>query len=58
MGVQFGGQMTTGSGHSHLEETMSMLGVTKANFISTERDIGQSWKEKLTESMFDRINVR
>ena len=50
--------MTTGSGHSHLEETMSMLGVTKANFISTERDIGQSWKEKLTESMFDRINVR
>ena len=50
------GQMTTGGGHSHLEETMSMLGVpvmTKANFISTERDIGHWWKEKLAESMLE-----
>ncbi len=38
------GQMGTGGGHSHLEETMSVLGVpvmTQASFISTERDIGK-----------------
>ncbi len=37
------GQMSTGGGHSHLEETMSVLGIpvmTQASFISTERDIG------------------
>ena len=48
--------MTTDGGHSHLEETMSMLGVpvmTKANFISTEHDIGHWWKEKLAESMLE-----
>ena len=50
------GQMATGGGHSHLEETMSVLGVpamTKASFISTERSIGQWWKEKLAESMVE-----
>ncbi len=50
------GQMATGGGHSHLEETMSVLGVpvmTPASFISTERDIGNWWKEKLTESMIE-----
>ena len=48
------GQMATGGGHSHLEETMSILGVpvmTKASFINTERQIGNWWKEKLVESM-------
>ena len=38
------GQMATGGGHSHLEESMSVLGVrvmSKASFINTERDIGQ-----------------
>ena len=48
------GQMATGGGHSHLEVSMSVLGVrvmSKASFINTERDIGQWWKEKLAESM-------
>lgn len=46
--------MSTGGGHSHLEETMSVLGVpvmTQRSFIHTEHDIGQWWKEKLAESM-------
>ena len=50
------GQMVTGGGHSHLEESMSVLGVpvmTQASFISTERDIGWWWKEKLAESMIE-----
>lgn len=50
------GQMATGGGHSHLEETLSVLGVpvmSKATFISTERDIGQWWSEKLRESMVE-----
>ena len=37
------GHMVTGGGHSHLEETMSVLEVpvmTKKSFINTERDIG------------------
>ena len=49
-------QMATGGGHSHLEETMSVLGVpvmTKACFINTERQIGKWWKEKLKESMLE-----
>ncbi len=46
----------TGSGHSHLEEAMGVLGVpvmSKATFIHTERDIGDWWKEKLMESMLE-----
>ena len=46
--------MTTGGGHSHLEESMGVLGIpvmTKPSFISTERSIGEWWKEKLMESM-------
>ena len=48
------GQMSTGGGHSQLEEAMSVVGVpvmTKKSFISTERDIGASWKKELSESM-------
>ncbi len=50
------GQMVTGSGHSHLEEAMGVLGVpvmSKATYIHTERDIGYWWKEKLMESMLE-----
>lgn len=48
------GQMSTGGGHSQLEETMSLVGVpvmTKMSFISTERDVGEWWKQELQESM-------
>ena len=48
------GQMATGTGHSQQEETMGVMGVpvmSKASFIQTERDIGESWKEKLRSSM-------
>ena len=41
------GQMATGGGHGHLEQTMSVLGVpvmTPASFITTERDLGLWWK--------------
>ncbi len=47
-------QMTTGGGHSHLEESMGVLGIpvmTKPSIISTERSIGEWWQEKLMESM-------
>ena len=50
------GHMCIGSGHSHLEESMSVMGVpvmTKSCFISTERQIGLWWKEKLKESMLE-----
>ncbi len=50
------GQMVTGSGHSHLEEAMGVLGVpvmTKSAFIKTERDIREWWKEKLSQSMLE-----
>ncbi len=48
------GQMSTGQGHSQLEESLSVLGVpvmTKSSFISTERDIGEQWKADLQQSM-------
>ena len=48
------GQMTTGLGHSQLQESMSVIGIpvmTKASFIDTERDIGGWWKEDLQQSM-------
>ena len=48
------GQMSTGGGHSALEETMSIMGVpvmTKNSFIDTERVIGEMWKQELLQSM-------
>ena len=50
------GQMTTGGGHSQLQETMSIVGVpimSKSSFIHTERDIGEWWKVQLRESMIE-----
>ena len=48
------GQMATGTGHSQLQESLSAMGIpvmTKASFISTERDIGECWKRMLLSSM-------
>ncbi len=48
------GQMSTGGGHSNLEETMSVMGVpvmTKSTFIETENAIGEVWKRELLQSM-------
>ena len=50
------GQMTTGGGHTQLQETMSIAGVpvmSKTSFIQTERDIGEWWKVQLRESMIE-----
>ena len=50
------GQMTTGGGHSNLQETMGVVGVpimTKTTFINTERDIGEWWKRELQDSMIE-----
>ncbi len=46
--------MSTGGGHSALEEIMSIMGVpvmTKNSFIDTERAIGEMWKQELLQSM-------
>ena len=43
------GQITTGGGHSQLQETMSVLDVpviTKSSFIWSEHDIGEWWREE------------
>jgi len=48
------GQMSTGGGHSRLEESMAVLGVpvmTKKAFMGAERRIGQWWQTLLQESM-------
>ena len=48
------GQLSTGSGHAPLVETMSVLGVlvmTKKSFITTEKAIGHEWWDALDESM-------
>ena len=48
------GQMSTGGGHSQLEEQMSIVGVpvmSKTSFINTERNIGEMWRAELLESM-------
>ncbi len=50
------GQMTTGGGHTNLQDTMSVVGVpvmTKATFVNTERDIGEWWKRELQASMIE-----
>ena len=53
------GQMSTGSGHASLKESMAYLGVpvmTKRTFISTERNIGEWWRERLQQSMKEAGN--
>ena len=48
------GQMATGGGFNHLEESMAILGIpvmTKQAFIATEEIIGTWWKNVLQESM-------
>ena len=47
-------QMSTGVGHSQLEESMSVMSIpvmTKTSFIQMERDIGIVWKDALQSSM-------
>ena len=42
--------MSTGGGHSKLQETMGVLGVpvmSARHFINTERDIGELWRKQL-----------
>ena len=48
--------MVTGGGQSHLQESLSVVGVpvmSKRSFIHTERALGEWWKEQLTESMIE-----
>lgn len=50
------GQMSTGGGHSRLEESLAVMGVpsmSKSSFISTERGIGKRWKEMLADTMVE-----
>ena len=50
------GQMSTGGGHSKLQETMGTLGIpvmSKNSFTNTERGIGQWWKDQLKLSMLE-----
>ena len=50
------GQMSTGGGHSKLQETMGTLGIpvmSKNSFTSTERDVGRWWKDQLEQSMLE-----
>ena len=48
------GQMSTGGGHSSLQESMAYLGVpvmAKKTFTKTERAIGEWWRDRLQQSM-------
>ena len=48
------GQMSTGGGHTPLEESMAALGIptmTKRSFIAAEKRIGTWWETLLKESM-------
>ena len=48
------GQMATGGGFNHLEESMSILGVpvmSKQSFIATEKTIGKWWWNLFNDSM-------
>jgi len=50
------GQMSTGGGHSQLQESMGVLGVpvmTPKSFTSTEREIGDWWKQELEKVMLE-----
>ena len=45
-----------GSGHNHLQDTMSVLGVpvmSKMTFIQTERDIGELWEQEMEKAMLE-----
>ena len=48
------GQMSTGGGHTTLQETMSVLSLptmTKKSFMAAEKRIGEWWWSHLQESM-------
>ena len=50
------GQMSNGTGHTHLQSTMSILGVpvmSKKSFIQTERDIGEFWEKEMQQNMLE-----
>ena len=50
------GQLSTGGGHSKLEETLNVIGgpvMTNKSFIDTERDIGETWRCALKQSMME-----
>ena len=50
------GQMSTGGGHTKLQETMATLGIpvmSKKCFTNTERSIGEWWKQQLELSMME-----
>ncbi len=50
------GEMATGGGHSHLQSTMATLGVSamdKNSFITTERMIGEWWRDSLQETILE-----
>ena len=54
------GQMCTGGGHATLQESLGYVGVpvmTKKSFISTERTIGEWWRERLQQSMIQPNSV-
>ena len=49
-------QMSTGGGHTKLQETMATLGIpamSKNSFTNTERGIGEWWKQELELSMIE-----
>ena len=48
------GQMSTGGGFNHLEESMGVLGVpvmSKQSFVNTEQKIGKWWWDQFKDSM-------
>ena len=52
--------MCTGGGHATLQESLGYVGVpvmTKKSFISTERTIGEWWRERLQQSMIQPNSV-
>ena len=54
------GQMTTGGGFDHLEESIAILGIsvmTKQAFIATGEIIGTWWKNVKQESMQTRTRI-
>ena len=49
-------QMSTGGGHNHIQNTMSLLGVpvmSKTSFILTEREIGELWEREMEKAMLE-----
>ncbi len=46
------GQMSTGGGHSQLQETMGFQ-MSLGSFSSTERDIGEWWRQELQKVMVE-----